>query len=187
APSWRSASRSLPMSPCEVSGRPARIPRPSRRATCQNPGRSPTTTKNLSPPDHKPRQAQPKGAHVMTISTTITIPDLRNAVRGRLIGPDDADYDAAHARFYPVADARPAAIVRVADATDVARVIAIAREAGLELAVRSGGHSAAGYWTSDGGLVIDLGDLKGLDLDLDGRTAWAETGLTAGELSTRLA
>ncbi len=81
-------------------------------------------------------------------------------------------------------DLRPAAIVRVAGADDVVQAIALARSTGLELAVRSGGHSAAAYGSTDGGLVIDVSDMKGLDIDVDGRTAWAEAGLTAGEYST---
>jgi FAD/FMN-containing dehydrogenase len=80
-------------------------------------------------------------------------------------------------------DARPLMIVRPAGDADVARVVTIARETGIPLAVRSGGHSAAGYSTCDGGLVLDLRDMKALEIDLAGRTAWAEAGLTAGEFT----
>ena len=59
-----------------------------------------------------------------------------------------------------------------------------ARDHGVELAVRSGGHSASGHSTVDGGIVIDLQDMKGLEIDAANRTAWAETGLTAIEYST---
>ncbi len=124
----------------------------------------------------------------MTRTTTrpspLSIDQLRNAVRGRVITPDDADYDAARTIMYAGLDQRPAAIVRVADADDVARVIGIARETGLELAVRSGGHSAAGHSSADGGVVIDVRDLKDLDIDVANKTAWAGSGLTAGEYST---
>ena len=78
-------------------------------------------------------------------------------------------------------DRRPGAIVRVADTTDVAHVVSFARESGLELAIRSGGHSAAGHSVSDGGIVLDLREMRALELDVEGRTAWAEAGLTAGE------
>ena len=78
-------------------------------------------------------------------------------------------------------DRHPAVIVKVADAQDVIRVVALARETGIELAVRCGGHSAAGHGVSEGGIVLDLSDMKGLDIDVDGRTAWAESGLTAAE------
>jgi FAD/FMN-containing dehydrogenase len=117
--------------------------------------------------------------------STISIPRLRAALNGRVITPDDAGYDRARTVFYGgFGERRPAAIVRVADATDVARVVEFARETGQELAIRSGGHSNAGHGVSDGGVVLDLGKMRALDLDVAGRTAWAETGLTAGEYTT---
>jgi len=116
--------------------------------------------------------------------TTIAIPQLRVAVKGRVIAPEDAGYDEARTVFIGGVDRRPAVIVRVADATDVSRVVSLARETGLELAVRSGGHSAAGHSVSDGGIVLDLSNMRGLDIDAQRRTAWAETGLTTGEYTT---
>jgi FAD/FMN-containing dehydrogenase len=83
-------------------------------------------------------------------------------------------------------DRRPAAIVRAANANDVEHAIAFARDSGLELAVRGGGHSGAGHGVVDNGLVIDLRDMKAVEVDVDGRTAWAEAGLTAAELSAAL-
>jgi FAD/FMN-containing dehydrogenase len=112
--------------------------------------------------------------------STQTIPQFPG-VAGRVIRPDDADYDKARASFYGGFDRRPAAIVRVADANDVARVIAVARETGVAFAVRSGGHGVAGYNLPDGGLVLDLADMRALTIDAQGRTAWAEAGLTAAE------
>lgn len=116
--------------------------------------------------------------------TTISIPALRDALKGRVIAPEDAGYDQARAIFYGGVDRRPAVIARVADAADVARVLTLARETGLELAVRGGGHSIAGHSVSEGGIVLDLSEMKALDLDAEGRTVWAETGLTASEFST---
>jgi FAD binding domain len=119
------------------------------------------------------------------MQSTNSIPQLRAAFNGRLITPDDATYDQARTVFYGGFDQRhPALIIRVADATDVARVVELARQTGLKLAVRSGGHSNAGHGVSDGGIVLDLGELRALDLDVAARTAWAETGLTAGEYTT---
>jgi FAD/FMN-containing dehydrogenase len=112
------------------------------------------------------------------------IPELRAALDGRVIAPGDAAYDEARGVFYRGIDRRPAAVIRVAGADDAARVVNLARDTELELAVRSGGHSAAGHGTSDGGVVLDLSEMRGLDVDLDGRTAWAETGLTAAEYAT---
>lgn len=115
---------------------------------------------------------------------TLSIPQLHAVLNGRVIAPDDAQYDQARTVFYGGIDRRPAVIVRAADATDVSRVISLARETGLELAIRSGGHSLAGHGVSEGGIVLDLSDMRALDIDAEHRTAWAETGLTAGEYTT---
>jgi len=114
----------------------------------------------------------------------LSTPRLANDITGRIITPDDADYDDARRVFMGTIDRRPAMIVRAADAADVSRVITLARETGTELAVRSGGHSPAGHSASEGGIVLDLSALRGLEIDASSRTAWAETGLTAGEYST---
>jgi FAD/FMN-containing dehydrogenase len=114
-------------------------------------------------------------------SGAFSIPELRLAFKGRVFAPEDPGYDAARTVFYGGMDRRPAVIVRVADASDVARVVSLARETGLELAVRSGGHSSAGHGVTDGGVVLDLGGMRGLQIDVEQRTAWAEPGLTAGE------
>jgi FAD/FMN-containing dehydrogenase len=119
--------------------------------------------------------------------STLSIQKLRADLDGRVIAPDDAGYDEGRTLFYGGFDRHPAAIVRPTDATEVARVVALARETGLELAVRSGGHSPAGHSVSDGGIVLDLADMHALDIDPAGRTAWAETGLTAGEYTTAAA
>src|ERR671915_610290 len=109
------------------------------------------------------------------------IREFASNARGQLIRPGDDGYDEARGVFYGGIDRRPALIVRAKDATDVSRVVALARESGLELAVRSGGHSVAGHGTTEGGIVLDLSEMKGLEIDVEGRTAWAETGLTTGE------
>jgi FAD/FMN-containing dehydrogenase len=109
------------------------------------------------------------------------ISELRAALGGRVIAPDDTGYDEARVVFYGGIDRRPAVIVRAANTTDVSRVVSLARETGLELAVRSGGHSLAGHSVSEGGIVLDLSDMRALHIDAERRTAWAETGLTAGD------
>ena len=105
---------------------------------------------------------------------------LAAAVDGRIITPGNAGYDRARTIFYGGFDQRPAVIVRPTDASDVSQVVSLARETGLELAVRSGGHSLAGHSTTDGGIVLDLADMRALGIDPTQRTAWAQTGLTAG-------
>jgi len=116
----------------------------------------------------------------MLHASPISIPQLRSRLNGRVISPDDPRYDDARKVFPGAIDRRPAVIVRVADASDVAHVVSLARESGLELAVRSGGHSGAGHGVSEGGIVLDLAEMRALEIDAGARTAWAETGLTAG-------
>jgi FAD binding domain/Berberine and berberine like len=113
--------------------------------------------------------------------TTFSIPELRAALNGPVMTPGDAGYDEARTVFPGGIDRYPPAIVRVKDAPDVSRVVKLAREGGLELAVKSGGHSGAGHSTTDRGILLDLAEMKNLQIDVEGRTAWAETGLTAGE------
>ncbi len=125
-----------------------------------------------------------KNVTVTNYREGISIPELRAAVKGKVILPDDADYDQARTVFYGGIDRRPAVIARVASATDVSNVVSLARETGLALAVRSGGHSVAGHSVSEGGIVLDLSDMRALDIDAQHRTAWAEGGLTAGEYTT---
>ena len=117
----------------------------------------------------------------------VSIRELRAALNGRVIASDDDSYEAARSVFYGGIDKRPAVIVRAADATEVSYVVSLARESGVELAVRSGGHSMAGHSVSEGGIVLDLSQLRGLQIDAEQRTAWAETGLTAGEYTSAAA
>ena len=113
----------------------------------------------------------------------ILLSQLRSAIKGQVIAPGDTGYDEARAIFYGGIDRRPAVIVRAADATDVSRVVSLARDTGAELAIRSGGHSVAGHSTTEGGILLDLSLMKRLEIDVEDRSAWAETGLTAGEFT----
>jgi FAD/FMN-containing dehydrogenase len=117
----------------------------------------------------------------------VSIPELRAALKGQVIAPGDPEYDAARSTFYGGFDHRPALIVRPVDATEVSLVVSLARESGLPLAVRSGGHSNAGHSVSEGGITLDLRDMRSIKIDPVSRTAWAETGLTAGEYTAAAA
>ena len=119
--------------------------------------------------------------------TMSSVPGLRAGLRGSVITPDDEAYDGARTLFYGGMDRQPALIARVADAADVARVVSLAREIDAPLAVRSGGHSIAGHSVIDDAIVVDLSSMRVLDIDVDGRTAWAETGLTAGGFTAQAA
>jgi len=104
-----------------------------------------------------------------------------------VIAPKDAEYDKARTLFYGGMDRHPAVIIRVKDVDDVVRVVNLARETGLPLAIRSGGHSVAGHSIADHGIVLDLAGMRDLQIDVRGQTAWAEAGLTAGEYTTAAA
>ena len=110
--------------------------------------------------------------------------ELRALFKGRVTVPGDAGYDTARQVFIGDVDRRPAVIVQVKDVSDITRLIRLAHETGLELAIRSGGHSGAGHGVTEGGIVLDLSAMKALQIEAQSRTAWAETGLTAGEYTT---
>lgn len=103
-------------------------------------------------------------------------------LQGQLIRPGDADYDAARAVWNGMIDKRPALIARCARADDVIASVNFARENGLLVAVRGGGHNVAGSATCDGGLVIDLSPMKEITVDPEARIASVEGGVTWGEL-----
>jgi hypothetical protein len=113
--------------------------------------------------------------------------ELRPSIHGRVITPDDPEYDGVRTLFVGDVDPRPAVIVQVADADDAARTIAFARETGMELAVRSGGHSNAAHSSVDGGVVLDVRRLDSLDVDRSAGTAWVGSGATAAAITSALA
>ena len=119
----------------------------------------------------------------MTVSSPTTgnldLEALRSRFDGRVIGPTDDDYDTARQVTAGHIDRHPAVIVRVANVDDVRRVIELATETGLELAIRSGGHSAKGDSTTEGGIVLDLTDMAAIDIDAAAKTAWVEAGASA--------
>jgi FAD/FMN-containing dehydrogenase len=104
--------------------------------------------------------------------------ELRRSLAGAVLAPSDAGFDAARRCFNALVDRRPALIVRCLDAGDVARAFGFARAHALEVAVRGGGHNPAGHCVCDGGLVIDLSLMRGVDVDGDARTACADGGAT---------
>jgi FAD/FMN-containing dehydrogenase len=90
---------------------------------------------------------------------------LRQSIGGSVIEPDDPEYAEARKVWNGDLDRRPAMIVRCASTADVVAAIAYAREVGLELAVRGGGHSTPGMSTVEGGMVIDLGLMNHVEVD----------------------
>ena len=108
---------------------------------------------------------------------------LAAALRGRVITPNDTDYDELRAVALANFDERPAAVIRVANAADVAAVINFVQASDLPLAIRSGGHSVIGGSGVTGGIVMDLRELNAIDIDETSKTAWIGAGQTAGEVS----
>lgn len=111
-----------------------------------------------------------------------TIEALTKTVRGRVITPEDPGYDDARAVYNGMHDRRPAAVVQCSDAADVMAVLAAARDAGLDLAVRGGGHSVPGFGTVDDGLVIDLSTINNVQVDPGKRVARVGGGATWGDV-----
>jgi FAD/FMN-containing dehydrogenase len=114
--------------------------------------------------------------------TATQLGQLRRSFAGDIITPRDARYDDARRLWSAVFDHRPAAIVRPKTTTEVTTAIRFARDLDLELAVRSGGHSAAGHSSWDGSLVVDLSAMRGVTVDPERRTARANGGALLGEL-----
>ena len=117
----------------------------------------------------------------MTLTTPATS-GLRTAIQGRVLTPDDLDYDEARRVWNGMIDKRPALIVRAAGPDDVRPTIAFAREAGLALAIRGGGHNVAGNGSVDDGIVLDLGGLKTVEVDPGARLVRVGAGATLGDI-----
>jgi FAD binding domain len=107
---------------------------------------------------------------------------FKEHLHGELIGPGDGGYESARRVWNGMIDKYPALIARCSGVSDVVRAIQFARCHHLPVAVRGGGHSYAGNGTCDGGLVIDLSPMKHVQVDPAKRIAWAQAGLTLGEL-----
>jgi FAD/FMN-containing dehydrogenase len=115
--------------------------------------------------------------------TKPTIDELRGQTRGEVIAPGDDGYEEARKVYNAMIDRRPAVVVRVVNAGDVIAAVNFARENGLDVAIRGGGHSVPGFGTCDGGVVIDLSSMRGVRVDPANRTARAEGGATWGDFN----
>jgi FAD/FMN-containing dehydrogenase len=110
-----------------------------------------------------------------------SVEKLKASVRGAVLWPGQDGYDAARTIPNAMIDRRPAVITRCAGAADVMQCVRFAREHGLVVSVRGGGHSVAGKSVCHDGLMIDLSAMKGIRVDPQNRTVRAEPGLTLGE------
>lgn len=118
----------------------------------------------------------------MTQTMTDAVLELRAAMSGPVLTPTDDAYDEARSLWNADVDRRPALIAMCRSSADVAAAIGVARRHGLELAVRGGGHSLAGYSACDGGLMIHLGEMREVRVDPQARRAVVQGGATLGEL-----
>jgi FAD/FMN-containing dehydrogenase len=109
--------------------------------------------------------------------------ELAATFRGQLLPPLDAGYEDARKVHNGLVDKRPAMIARCLGVADVVAALELTRRLGLEVAVRGGGHNVAGRATIDGGVVVDLSLMKGIRVDLQRGTVWAQGGVTWGELN----
>jgi FAD/FMN-containing dehydrogenase len=124
------------------------------------------------------------------MSTTLTpahVAEFAEQMSGSIISPADVGYDEARAVHNGLIDRRPALIVRSRTTLDVVAALAFARQAGLEVSIRGGGHNVAGRAVADGAVMIDLAQMKGIAIDPRLRTATAEGGVTWGELNAAAA
>jgi FAD/FMN-containing dehydrogenase len=110
-----------------------------------------------------------------------TLEEFEDGLAGELVKPGDPGYEEARAIWNGAHDARPAVIARCVTADDVRHAIALARSEGLDVAVRGGSHSIPGFSTCDGGIVIDLSPMKGIEVDAEARTVTAEGGVVWNE------
>jgi FAD/FMN-containing dehydrogenase len=107
---------------------------------------------------------------------------LRNQLRGRVLDAENTDYDEVRALYNAMIDKRPRAIAQCVDAADVAETVRLAREAGVDLAVRGGGHNGPGLGSVDEGLMLDLSAMRGAIVDPDALTAQVLGGSLVGEV-----
>ena len=114
--------------------------------------------------------------------TSAEIRELRSALRGPLLLAQDDGYDRARRLWNPAFDRHPALIARVASATDVIHAVDFARTHQLRTAVRAGGHSLSGQSACDGGLMIDVTPMKGMQVDVKRLRAQVQCGVLLGEL-----
>ena len=114
---------------------------------------------------------------------TQSVASLREQLRGPIIEPSDPDYEVARRVYNAMIDRRPAVIVRPANAGDVMATVRFARDNGMPIAIRGGGHSVPGFGTWDDAAVIDLSAMRGVRVDPLSRTARAEGGATWGDFN----
>lgn len=114
----------------------------------------------------------------------IEVPEaIRTPFGGELLGPDDEGYDQARQVHNGLIDKHPALIARCRTTADVVDAVDLGRQEATEISVRGGGHNVAGRAVTDDGLMIDLAAMKGVHVDPEAQTIWAQGGVTWAELN----
>src|SRR5262245_3706954 len=111
-----------------------------------------------------------------------SLSELRMRLRGEALTPSDPGYSTARVPFNAMQTDRPNVVVRATGTADVVATVMFARENGIELTVRGGGHSVAGFSSSDGGMVLDFSLMRGVDIDPEKRTARVQGGALWGDV-----
>src|SRR5258706_11270320 len=106
----------------------------------------------------------------------------RARLRGPLVLPGEPGYDDARSVWNAMIDRRPAAVVRAQGVADIVATVALAREHGLLLSIKGGGHNIAGLALADGGLLLDLAALRGVWVDPRQCSARAQAGCLLGDV-----
>ena len=119
--------------------------------------------------------------------SSVALDELVMSISGRVLQPHDDGYDEARRVHNGMIDRRPALIVRCRTAADVGAAIRFARDAGIDVSVRGGGHNVAGRAVADGAIMIDLAEMKSIEVDPTARTVRAEGGVTWGEFNAATA
>jgi FAD/FMN-containing dehydrogenase len=117
----------------------------------------------------------------MKIQSNEKIETLKNNVKGQIVLPDNPNYNEVREIWNAMIDRRPAVIVQCVEADDVPHAISYARENGLEISIRGGGHNIAGSALCDNGVVIDFSNMKTVRVDAQKRRAYVEPGATLGD------
>lgn len=117
----------------------------------------------------------------MKIQSNEKIEKLKDKVKGQIVLPDDPNYNEVRKIWNAMIDRRPAVIVQCAEADDVPHAISYARDSGLEISIRGGGHNIAGSALCDNGVMIDFSNMKTVKVDAQKRRAYVEPGATLGD------
>ena len=110
-----------------------------------------------------------------------TTETLKRKVKGQIVLPSDPSYDEVREIWNAMIDRRPALIVRCAEASDVVHAISFARENGLEISIRGGGHNIAGNALCDNGVMIDLSTMRRVRVNAEKKRAYVEPGATLAD------